>query len=299
MKNSSIMSESNTNSSASVAEISAEPEAMAKYRLGEWTTWHLAAYQDWAEEAVYNLDISLINCIDVEGGGETALHIAARKNHYRFVKAVLKFHEIDMNIVDDRSFTPLHLAVQRGNEQTVAQLLMNNKTKLNYGGYEQPCPIHIAVANDQIGCIRMLLQAGANINAVYGKQGKRAIHIAARKGDESMCRYLLSYSGDKKNPKPDLLVNGVDIVGRTALHYSQLNVKPHKNTYEKMCLYREVLLNCHEICQDRVFRGGNPLPKLDNFGTFSGKHRNFLKMIFSNLTVCTRLVVITLQFAKC
>lgn len=219
MKNSSIM-DSNSTTNSEPAEISAEPEVMAKYRLGEWTTWHLAAYQDWAEEALFNLDITLINCIDVEGGGETALHIAARKNHYRFVKAVIKFHEVDMNIVDDRGFTPLHLAVQRGNEQTVSQLLLNNKTKLNYGGYEQPCPIHIAVANDQIGCVRMLLQAGANINAVYGKQGKRAIHIAARKGDEPLCRYLLSYSGDKKNPRPECLVNGVDMLGRTALHYA-------------------------------------------------------------------------------
>lgn len=197
-----------------------ENEVLAKFKLGEWTAWHMAAYQDWPEEALFNLDITLINCIDVEGGGETAIHVAARKNHYRFIRAVIKFHELDLNIVDDRGYTALHLAAQRGYEQTVAQLLLNNKTKLDYGGYDQPCAIHMAVSNDHIGTVRMLLQAGANINAIYGKQGKRPVHIAARKGNEAMLRLLITYTGDKKNPKPDCLVNGADLLGRSALHYA-------------------------------------------------------------------------------
>ena len=46
---------SDTTSSSQPAEIADEPEVMAKFRLGEWTAWHLAAYQDWAEEALFNL----------------------------------------------------------------------------------------------------------------------------------------------------------------------------------------------------------------------------------------------------
>lgn len=36
-------------------------EILARYKVGDWSVYHLAAYQDWAEEAVFGLDINLLN----------------------------------------------------------------------------------------------------------------------------------------------------------------------------------------------------------------------------------------------
>merc|ERR1711893_293013 len=64
----------------------------------------------------------------------------------------------------------------------------------------------------------MLLQSGANVNVPCGKNVKRALHMAAKKGRLEICELLLTYDGDFKNPKPNCLVNAADAHGKTALH---------------------------------------------------------------------------------
>jgi len=209
-------------------------EVLAKFKCGEWTSFHLAAYQDWPEEAIMTLDVSLLNVTD-DSNGETPLHVAARKDHYRFIKAVNKFYELEISAMDEKGYTPLHVAAQRGNEQSLAQLLYNNKVKLDYGGFDTPCPIHLAVSNDHIGCVRMLLQAGCNVNAVFGAKSKTALHLAAKKGRDDVCRLLLSYSGDLKKPKPLCKVNATDSLGRTAFHYAATG--NHSDVVDVLCNY--------------------------------------------------------------
>ena len=66
--NNNIIMNGNTDDNAPTLEGAAntdeQNEVMTKFKLGEWTVWHMAAYQDWPEESLGNLDISLLNCME-------------------------------------------------------------------------------------------------------------------------------------------------------------------------------------------------------------------------------------------
>lgn len=71
-------------------------------------------------------------------------------------------------------------------------------------------PLHIAITRGHISAVRLLLDRGADPNAVDGT-GSTALHAAVRGGHHTMVRDLLRYSAN---------TSMVDAAGWLPLHYA-------------------------------------------------------------------------------
>jgi uncharacterized protein len=112
---------------------------------------------------------------------------------------VMALVETDPKLLNQHSqdgFTPLGLAAFFGSE-TIAHNLMAKGANPNIASNNpmQVTPLHSAVAAGQMAVVRMLVESGANVNAVQ-QQGFTALHGAANLGDELIVRYLLQNGAD-------------------------------------------------------------------------------------------------------
>jgi ankyrin repeat protein len=112
---------------------------------------------------------------------------------------VMELLEADPKLLNQHSrdgFTPLGLAAFFGSE-TIAHNLMAKGANPNIASNNpmQVAPLHSAVAGGHMAIVRMLVESGANVNAVQ-QQGFTPLHGAANLGDELMVRYLLANGAD-------------------------------------------------------------------------------------------------------
>ena len=105
-------------------------------------------------------------------------------------------HHSDINAVDCNGSTALHLACRKGNAQIVENLLSHSIIDVNQpewqamGGYSA---LHIACLKGAADCIRLLIDAGANINMKADSQlGERPLHLSCKHGQVASARMLLS-----------------------------------------------------------------------------------------------------------
>lgn len=99
--------------------------------------------------------------------GETALHLAVLYGNFKIVNLLLDCGA-DPTIGAGTIMTPLHNAAFNGNEQMMALLLRRgaapaiNAKSMSLAG--QQAPIHVAVGAGCLGCVKLLVQAGADVN---------------------------------------------------------------------------------------------------------------------------------------
>ena len=79
-------------------------------------------------------------------------------------------------------------------------------------------PLHEAVAARKGALTRFLLAQGASVENTGGSEGDTPLHIAARTGQERMCRLLVL-----RGAAPDAVAAGGD--GATPLHEALRGVK--------------------------------------------------------------------------
>lgn len=99
----------------------------------------------------------------------------------------------------------IHEAVKAGNIVIVKQLLAEDasliNTRLNervyMGEMRGETPLHIAVDNGDIDITALLLNAGADVNAIDPFY-LTPLHIAAWNGDAEIVKLLLQYGADPK-----------------------------------------------------------------------------------------------------
>ncbi|XP_069961040.1 26S proteasome non-ATPase regulatory subunit 10-like [Cherax quadricarinatus] len=152
------------------------------------------------------------------GAGKSALHIAAAVGHIDCVKILLA--ATDPNCQDDDGWTPLHCAASR-NHSGVLQVLLNDSR------CDPSLPskvtgrtaLHIAVVKGYDDCVKMLLDAGADVNC-QDDAGQTPLYYAVRKNNIDIVQMLLNNSRcDPRNK--DLTIaaeeGNVDIV-KTLLH---------------------------------------------------------------------------------
>ncbi|KAF8533501.1 hypothetical protein BDD12DRAFT_946276 [Trichophaea hybrida] len=79
---------------------------------------------------------------------------------------------------------------------TVMGLNAASSKAVSAKGYKFPSgfvPVHLAMLRQLAAIVEPLLEAGANVDVVSWPNGDRALHMAAREGNEAMVRLLLDY----------------------------------------------------------------------------------------------------------
>lgn len=102
--------------------------------------------------------------------------------------------------------TPLHIAVRYGHKE-VAELLLNEGANINALERRKWTPLHTAVKNGKMEVAELLLDRGANVNAVDNLD-MTPLHFALKYNREELVRLLLDRGAN---------LNAVDKKGRTPL----------------------------------------------------------------------------------
>jgi ankyrin repeat protein len=100
------------------------------------------------------------------------------------------------NALADDGFRPVHLAAYFGHPEVV-RLLLDSGADRNAiaGNASRVTPLHSAASSRQLAIMTMLLQAGADANARQSG-GWTALHSAAHQDNPDAVRLLLSHGAD-------------------------------------------------------------------------------------------------------
>lgn len=125
------------------------------------------------------------------------LFSAAALNHATALAAILQANPKCVNDWAGDGFHALGLACFFAAADT-AQLCISYGADVNRASNNnfRVAPIHSAAAADSLAIVRMLLEAGADANAVQ-QDGFRALHTAAQHGNRAMCQLLLAHGADR------------------------------------------------------------------------------------------------------
>ncbi|KAG2463035.1 NFKB2 factor, partial [Polypterus senegalus] len=144
---------------------------------------------------------------------QTPLHLAVITRQHKVVEFLLKAGA-DPTLLDRFGNSVLHLAAPMGDEQMLSILLSHlkhqNVNLLNSPDYSGLYPIHLAVRKGGEKCLRLLLEYGANVDAMERKSGCTALHLAVQKNLLSAaCSLATEFKAD---------VNICNFGGNTPLH---------------------------------------------------------------------------------
>ncbi|XP_077203737.1 SMC5-SMC6 complex localization factor protein 1 [Paroedura picta] len=104
-----------------------------------------------------------INVLKVNLKGETALHIACRRNNVKRLIHLLSLPEIDINIKDYAGWTPLHEACNHGSTVCVHEILQHCPEVDLLSEVDGMTPLHDALVNGHIDIAKLLLQYGGPV----------------------------------------------------------------------------------------------------------------------------------------
>jgi ankyrin repeat protein len=81
-------------------------------------------------------------------------------------------------------------AARQGDEGLVSRLLGTNPELLETADTRGDVPLTVAAEHGQLGVVKLLVQRGANVNAL-GRLLRTALHQAADSGHEEVAAFLL------------------------------------------------------------------------------------------------------------
>ena len=123
------------------------------------------------------------------GKVETPLHMAVKSGNGAIV-ALLIESGAKVNAINWEGKTPLYLAVKSGNGAIVALLLKNDAGVYDEKGGRGKTPFDVAVENANVPIVTLLIKSKSGVNAKYWKDG-RALLDAVRSGSEVIVALLL------------------------------------------------------------------------------------------------------------
>lgn len=135
------------------------------------------------------LEPALIEARD--GLGETALHYLSVENQIEAVQALVAMGA-EVNTVSYVGGTPLSEAASLGYVELVRYLLSSG-AQLYVKGQEEPT-LHEAVRSGNYEVVKLILEAGANVNEVASLR-ETALHIAAEEDENVSIVQLLATAG--------------------------------------------------------------------------------------------------------
>lgn len=164
------------------------------------TVLHLALiHEQWGvvqcllEEIV--VDSTWIPYLDIQNDlGQTALHLAVIVDQSECVRALL-WSGASAEIQERGGNTPLHLAVRELRTACVRELTSCSRTPpvhLNITSYAGVSALHLAVHRGNCEIIKMLLEAGADVNQRDLGSGRSPLHWAVESQRSEVVELLLS-----------------------------------------------------------------------------------------------------------
>ncbi|XP_062511679.1 ankyrin repeat, PH and SEC7 domain containing protein secG-like isoform X1 [Corticium candelabrum] len=121
--------------------------------------------------------------------GTNALHQAAKKNHTKIVKILIKQAKIPVDCKDKYGWSPLHWACWTGSS-TCVQTLLDSKANVNHVDRSGSNCAHGAALNGHSHVLRLLLATKCNFN-VQRKDGWTPVHLAAYNGHLDAVKVLV------------------------------------------------------------------------------------------------------------
>ncbi|KAE8038428.1 hypothetical protein FH972_010939 [Carpinus fangiana] len=127
--------------------------------------------------------------------GQTALHLACRRGSAELVEAILEYKEANVDVLDKDGDPPLVFALAAGSPECVCALIergANVRSRLREGF--GPSVAHVCAYHGQPDCMRELLLAGADPNAV-DDEGESVLHRAVAKKYTDCALVMLENGG--------------------------------------------------------------------------------------------------------
>ncbi|KAI9884759.1 MAG: hypothetical protein M1823_003469, partial [Watsoniomyces obsoletus] len=139
------------------------------------------------------MQMGLRHGVDLENkvGDRTILDVAAEAGHLPIVKMIIEAGGNADSVCGKLNRKPLHWAVEQGHEAMV-RFLLSKGAKPTSRMSDGRTPMDEAAKLGYISIMEMLVNAGANPDAICGKLNRKPLHRASEEGHEEMVRYLLS-----------------------------------------------------------------------------------------------------------
>lgn len=197
-------------------------------------------------------------------GGLSALHLAAHEGHSECIRLLAKAPNIDLNRLSDAGATPLMIAVKMG-KYDAAKALLEAGVVLNVGanapGTALPY-LAVAVAQGDYWLTHLLLEYGAKLDFVRGRNGNSEAMVAAISGDFDILYLLVTEHGASTTAQNDEGQNVAAILDKlyhisldTALDFGERMDKPPRGkmvTYVDLEISRQVFENAIGVTNSKT-----------------------------------------------
>lgn len=168
------------------------------------------------KKIIYSLSPSEVKRVaSMKFDGTTLLLIAARYGHYRIMKFLIEYCEVDVEQVGEVEFDddleqdapPLWCAAAAGNLNCV-KLLVENGADVNCTTLTNSTPLRAACFDGHFEVVQFLVENGADIE-ICNKQGHTCLMISCYRGHSKIAHYLIERGCQ---------INRQSVHGNTALH---------------------------------------------------------------------------------
>lgn len=134
---------------------------------------------------------------ETNADGWTMLHVCASMGHVDCVKVLLQ-HGASVAACDRQYYTPIHRAAQHFHVDCLQELLkkaasmsvLQRRKAINATNHFGATPLHWAAVWDSVDCMRLLIEAGANVHAKQ-HNNQTALHSAAKAGSVEAVAVLI------------------------------------------------------------------------------------------------------------